>query len=581
MRSIFKLNTKYTDLSSSNQGLTNYKYQELQSLRSVSGDNFADGGEIVYRYTYGSNKYVILNKSFVRLRLRLTNPTGTRLLPSQNIAWAMNTAPNLFQATTFKIADQTVCSVTQNLAAVDTLRMRQTRPNTWLTGIGQSTNNWNPSFRKRSESMFSLGGSEIIQDNVYKRWEQILTELTNAGTPIENTNTLTILPDTAEGTYELILTGGTKDLTNISVVQPGDVIQYSFIAAASVTTLNNTVRRSGSGVITSIEATKIKFIPLGEPLVYSENDALSDNKLQFQFARHTRYDEQHSTQATEIELVWMPTSSIFHSVKHALPCASTKHEITFTPYPDSTFQKAAIESRGSNKTHSTTTDGENNFRMEVLDMRMYVLTCDGESIKDNFEFLLDLDEIEAQKSSITNPNIQLSLDVKPSTNAISLAMIDEATLSNTLYSATLFKIRNDLQNNLKRWYCRYEYQVPSPDGQVELELIGQSNTLEGQGRTDNFTEMYHRAKIFDGTYFTDPETKETWLARGWYVRHNFPKTASSKNTRVYVQLEFSSLTVPGEGSPRQPFLLLFSHYKRVVVCKVQDGRIVSVMPYDA
>ena len=55
----------------------------------------------------------------------------------------------------------------------------------------------------------------------------------------------------------------------------------------------------------------------------------------------------------------------------------------------------------------------------------------------------------------------------------------------------------------------------------------------------------------------------------------FPKTASSRNTRVYTQTEFTDLV----GT--NPRLLLFQHYLKVVVCSVVNGRIVNVLPIDA
>ena len=147
MKSIFDLKTKNSDLVSANQGLTNYKYNEIQSLKSVSGSNFSQG-QITYRWTYGNQKYWIPNKSYLRVSCKLTRPvdenTGLQLPlnDENNIALAMNACPHLFQTAQFKIADMTVSAITQHLAQVDTLKQRQNQSRQWLETIGKATNNW-------------------------------------------------------------------------------------------------------------------------------------------------------------------------------------------------------------------------------------------------------------------------------------------------------------------------------------------------------------------------------------------------------------------------------------------------------
>lgn len=580
MKSIFDLKTKNSQLSSANQGLSNYKFQEVNSLRTVTGDNFPDG-EIVFRWTYGSSKYWIPNKSYVKIKMKLTNPSGSRLSQSKNICWAMNTVPGLFQSSSYKIADQTVCSITQNLPQIDSLKNRMNKSDGWLQSVGQSNNNWTHSFKKREQNMFSAGGNDNAGGlNCFATWDQIRANVSTLGIAVGDS--IAIAEDAASGTYLLTLTdsAGRGHIWSKSGVTVGDVICYETILPV----LGGTDERVlSSGVITELTDLTIRFIPHNGAKEVS--GTLSALKIIIKFLRHDFYDENCSLNSHEMEFMWYPTLSVFDSVKHAIPCAGTKHEFTLTPFPDSVYQKGVIESRAADKTHLSSGAGTtDNFKLEILDMRFYVLTCDSNRIEDNFDFLLDLNEIQCQSTPITSTSQQQSLDVIPSTNGLTLAFQDSAALNNSMYPISKFHIRDNLELNLSRYYIRYEGQVPQPDSESSLVRVGDGNdgsSANGNGKKDFLKDVYNRTKLYDGTLFMEqPESLEVYRSRGMYIYHPFPKTASSKNTRVYVQVNFSSLNDSG-GVAQSPFMLLFSHYKKAVILNVKNGRIVGVQPINA
>lgn len=570
MKSIFDLKTKNSELSSANQGLSNYKFQEIQSLRNIVGSKFPDG-EIVFRWTYGSSKYWVPNKSYLKIRMALTNPDGSRLPLEKSITYAMNTIPLLFQASSYKISDITVCTITQNLAQIDSLKNRMYHSDSWLQSIGQSNNNWSHSYARRERNIFMSGGHEINFLNPYRRWSQIVTDASIT----VGTNTVVVAAQTS-GLYTMTFSTGTlPDMTDIKGLQVGDVIEYQSNDDA---TTNR--RLKSSGVITKIEATVISFLPSLNAHEIS-SVVITTGLFEINLHRHDFYDEENSLNAQSMEFIWYPTLSVFDSVKHAIPCASTKQEFTLTPYPDSVYQKNAIESRKRDVTNSTT-NGDDNFLLTIQDMRFYILTCDSNKIQDNFDFMLDLNEIQCQSTPITSTQQQQSLDVIPSTNGISIAFQDSAVLTNSLYSMSKFKIRDEVELNLTRYYVRYEGQVPQPDFEGELKRVGDGNTANDDlGKRDRLKDIHNRTKLYDGTLFMDkPESLEVYRSRGMYIYHPFPKTASSRNTRVYIQVNFSSLNDAG-GNALEPFLLLFSHYKKAVVLTVSNGRIIGVKPYNA
>ena len=149
----------------------------------------------------------------------------------------------------------------------------------------------------------------------------------------------------------------------------------------------------------------------------------------------------------------------------------------------------------------------------------------------------------------------------------------------TKYAISKFNIRDNIETNLKRYYIRYEGQVPQPDFESELNKFALTNDM-GTDKLDSkngLLDLYNRSNLYTGQYFNEggAETLEEFLERGLYIYHPFPKTASSRNTRVYTQTEFTDLV----GT--NPRLLLFQHYLKVVVCSVVNGRIVNVLPIDA
>lgn len=561
MKSIFDLKTQNKDLSSANQGLSNYHYQEIQPLRSVLSNNFYNG-EMVFRWTYGSNKFWIPNKSYFRIRLKLTDSAGVLLTANSDIVLAMNTAPCLFQTISYKISDQTVCAITENLAQIDSLKNRMNKSGNWLNTIGHSLNNWGASYECRENKSFTLGGSNIPNDHVIATWSSISSTCVIAD---DDKYTMTVSGDklTITFTDTSNAPGSVLSLTNSRYLIPGNIIHVKYRHDLGAVGNAPTCISNIKGYITAVTTLSITFISYGLPLLIPALSITLSNDPNFSMSvsRNSLYGDSTGLYTTETDLIWTPSLSIFDCVKHAIPCASTKQEITLTPYNEPQWQINVVESTSADKIPNT------NFKVEITDLRLYLLTCDSNKIEDNFTFLLDLNEIQCQPVQLTNTSQQSTIDVLPSTNAITIAFQDEEALTSTRYPLSKFVIRDNIENNLTRYYIRYEGQVPQPDFNGNYDVI--------VSKKDSLLDIYNRSKLYDGSYFHDSvETLEEFRNRGMYIYHPFPKTASSRNTVVYVQTEFSDFL------GLQPFLLVFSHSKKAVILKVMNGKIVEVSPYD-
>ena len=119
-------------------------------------------------------------------------------------------------------------------------------------------------------------------------------------------------------------------------------------------------------------------------------------------------------------------------------------------------------------------------------------------------------------------------------------------------------------------------QVPQPD----FEGI---NDINFNGETDTTSSIYVRTMMYTNLVFKEtPETLNEFRSRGFYIHHPFPKTATDRSTRVYIQTRFKTGTIGDSTDDKiKPFMLLFSHYKKVIICTVENGKIVKVTPIDA
>ena len=561
MKSIFDLKTKNSDLVSANQGLTNYKYSEIQSLKSISGTNFPQG-QITYRWTYGNQTWWVPNKSYLRISCRLSKFDGTPLNANDKIALNMNAAPHLFQTAQFKIADMTVSAITQHLAQVDTLKTRQNQSRQWLETVGKATNNWAPSFYERANRN---GGVELDLNHT----EPFLTFETLSANPGAGFQGLTANPTditkTADGFHRFQFNTGITTGANF-ILQKGDYISVKvgalddyYIGQLMDWDLNlNTIDlRFNSSVVNAVN-----MIGGGQPVITFESAFVGRNHF-----------GKSSDNIMNFDLIWKPTLSVF-DLEHALPCAGTAQELNLTPWPEGNYQKQIIQSLGIDA------DLAADFNFEVSDMRLFLLTCDSNPIQNNMEFMLDLREIQCNKSIISSTNQQTSVDVIGSCNGITIAFQDQATAENTVYPASLFTIREHLETKLQRYYIRYSGQVPQPDFEGELEKYNIS--ADQLNSKNGLLDIYNRSNLYTGQHFNvgGAETWEEFMERGLYIYHPFPKTASSRNTRVFTQTQFSTLTTK-DNTLTNPALCLFQHYLKVVVISVVNGRIVNVLPIDA
>ncbi len=544
MNSLFDLKQSAAELPSLNQGLAGLTYDQHPPTRDVTGSNFPNGS-IHIRWQTSGGKWWIPSKSYIRMRAKLTDENSADLVMDDNAAPNMGLMSNLFQSCEFKIADKTVSRVSDYMAQVDALQTRLTKSKSYLDSVGASLNFWQHENTKRMAIVAndgdllrqSIAANGIEQDGIGFNVADTLTVAAVAG---------------GSGTATFVLAGA-PTITDIrTTLKVLDVIQ------------------TGAGqklTITSFTAVNVATV-VAEDIVVAFGPL--NGNLILPVAR-----EDYCSRRNEFEMVWKPPLSIFN-ISHAMP--SGKYSIQLNPHNSTVFQKMAIESVGVDRDSGL---AAGNFNFEVIDFYLYLATVDGPTVSD-LTYFLSLEETRCQTDNVDNTNglQQKNFDVSPASFALTLAFQDVEAGTDTRFSASKFKIRQidavplkypSGELALKRMYIQYGGMTkPSPDADPDYQSIA-------AGRRDWLSSRYAESMLYSGAYFDcgGAEDKNDWIQRGPYYYFSWPKDGSSESTRVNVNYSFQDALGVGRGR-----VLLFDHYKQMIMVSIVNGMVVNVVSRD-
>jgi len=548
MNPLFNLKQSAAELPSLNDGLASITYDQHPPTRDVTGDNFPNGA-IHLRWQNSGGRWWIPSKSYIRIRAKLFQQDGTTVITSaDNIAPNMGFCSNLFQSCEFRIADKTVSRVSDYMAQVDALRTRLTKSKSYLDTVGSTLNFWQHSYCERQAIVASDGGfaheasaSGGITDTNYGMVGVSSVQIIAAG-------------GGKTGTAVFILAIGSSTIDVRQILKIGDVIESAVGVKHTITGFN-----------TSLIAR-----------VVSEGTIVNAAAAQ-DFLIHPQTAKDYKAQRNGFECIWQPPLSIFN-VTHAMP--SGKYEILLNPQTASVYMKNAIESLGLDRNQGA----GNDFQLEIVDMYLYLATVEG-PVVENVNYFLSLEETRCQTDNIDNNNglQQKNFDISPASFALTVAFQDTEAGVDTRRSASKFKIRPiagtvllpDLPSKypsaemaLRRLYVQYAGQTkPSPDADPDY--------VEG---IDYVSSRYAETMLYSGAYFDcgGAEDKNDWILRGPYYYFSWPKDGSSESTRCLVNYSFTDAVGSGVGR-----VLLFDHYKQMVLVSVTNGMVTNVVSRDA
>lgn len=674
--SIFDLPEKDSQLSSTNQGLSNLYYDQVQALSNLKENTvinsatvdktFGNVGTIDFRWQYNSSEYWIPARSYIQFKCELSKAdnAGSQLDVSDNIAPAMGACSTLFSKILYKINSSEISTLSENIPQIDALKKRLYYSGNWLNQVGGATNFYKADFQDRQK--------QVIQNTINSANDQRFLQLSSA-TQAQLFNILDVANDTlawsqANKTFTLVDAAGNnlKCLYGI-----GDILEATINGVrqkAKILKITGFGPGVGGGVITvdtdfgsDVGATAFNVLP-DDPnfqLYYmaplstdsgltqaelfpnvivgadtigwtssgsliniidaSANDLLTTiqtgDHLEITIANVTkiakvlsitgfasntgalqvdkswgntniagaafnagtadiklfnveRYREKANRSVRLFELIWQPPLSIFNCQK-AIPALGI-NELEFTVETNN-YKKYFVESQFINAVdfdNASPLPTNGNYKFRITDMFLRICKCTGDRL-DNRVFKLDLDEMHCQRKILENPTStsQTSLTLQPSTNGIAIAFQDLSAGTDTRYSLTKFKVRNDDDLKLIRYYIRYAgLQKPEPDGNPEF------------GATiDNMVQEYSKNLLYNGAWYdSSQETAIEWQKRGPYLYFPWPKSGEDTSDRVYILTQFASdLTVD------QVRLLVFNFYKRVATITIENSRVIDVQTLNA
>jgi len=550
--SIFNVPRSKEDLASSNQGMSSLYYDEVASLRNVTdtgnnANNFGNG-IITFRFHPGSGTWILFSRSYIRIDCTLEKPGGGMLTEDDNIAPNMGLGSCLFSKQQFDINDKTVSEISEHVAQVDALKTRLRQTGQWMRTTGDNVNMWGSSYDKRQQKVIANG---IDYDNLIYPQAVELADATSGIVP-------RYLDLVTPNQIETIIANNEIRFTDGGGTAIPDLTKY--LAIGDTIYINDGAEKVGviNGFTTTVTANDGITITVGVAL-----QATGPANMVNQFratGRDVNSDASKSRRVKTFSIIYRPPLSIF-DVPYAIPGAG-KFELKLTPFSNQVYQKNVIESILADKAHSV--DGAaGDYRFKIDNMLLYVARCDGPIVEKD-EFFLDLTEVRAQVAQITTGSrSQFSLNISPSTNALTVAFQDSAAETNTLYSQSKFKIRNEEELNLTNFYIRYQgRQKPQPDFRP---------LYDEATNTDRMVEQWARSSLYNGGYYDSSSEKlSEWRDRGIFLHFPWPRTGSARSTRVYVSTEFSALT----DTPR---LLLFNHFKKVVIMRYENGAMSQIL----
>ncbi len=583
--SIFDVPRNKEDLVSSNQGIGRLQYNEIASLRNIIDgeptNNAFGNGLQTFRWHPASSKWWIPSRSYFRIDCELSRPDGTSLQKEDDIAPNMGLASCLFSKLQYLISDRVISEISEYVPQVDALKTRLKYTGEWLKSTGDNFELWESSFLKRQQKVIPTGLD-------FNAFEMDFTERPDAPAAtigivpswidLDTPHQITFISGGAGVVDEILFTlnGSDTPLPDLSkLYQVGQQIYIEDGAEKIITIIGfDTTNVDGDTIITA--ANTLTAVVAGDIINQFREPAM-----------HVIKNGVSTSKAQRFSLIWRPPLSIF-DIPYAIP-GSAKHELRFTPFSNQVYQKNAIESIYEDKIH--TTDGANNdFRFAVRNMLFYAAECDGPRVEMD-QFFLDLTECRLQSSQITtHARSQFSLDVSPSTHALTIAFQDSAADTDTRYSQTKFKIRKGTGDfgthakisqelNLTNFYVRYGgIQKPQPDYRLNYNDANDGTVNDdGKKNTDYLIEVQGRNALYNGSYYdSSTETLHEWRERGLYLHWPWPKPGSMRCTRVYCSTEFKELK-DDEGNDIQPRLLLFNHFKKVCILRYANGSLNEIL----
>jgi hypothetical protein len=139
--SIFNLKTSPSELKSSNVGISDSKYHRVAPYPNVIPERFGND-TLSFEFKTSGTRWWVPSKSYVRVRVTMTDPTGTQLDNDDNLGLAPGAGACLFQGAELLMNGSVVSRISDNLPIIYAEHIRTSKSKSWLATVAKSSNAW-------------------------------------------------------------------------------------------------------------------------------------------------------------------------------------------------------------------------------------------------------------------------------------------------------------------------------------------------------------------------------------------------------------------------------------------------------
>lgn len=590
-------------------------YEQVQSERDITGDNFTKG-QINYIWDCQGPKKCNLYRSYFRVRCKLTKGDGTTQLDKNDgIAPNMFCLDNIVQQMNHQINGKQVDEIQDYIPQLSALKKRIHYNESMLESLGSKTMFSQPNIHERINEVSSDGFNykkEYIEEILHPGNQA--SRISSLGALVEGQANLgyaagdrfAVAVNTGVITFDDGAAGATGQDARL-IFNIGDTIIYSNQATnilrqgtvIAITGVDSITIRQDQAILVSalqtlvagsfsrISSTRSLItgentlfeteLQLGDEIEYVNGDRhkvvriISDTQIEVipkisqSFALTAdwrRIRKKPSRRVDEFELIWKPPMGIWDLDEWI--CGKQKLEIT--PHSSSVFQQYAIESL----VNKTSAGNNPDFKFEIVDMLLYVyMGHTNKSYSGSKQYMFSACRAQSQALT-TNSLTDKTFIVNPNTHSLTVFYQDEraSDSSETIYSRSKFKIEADRELNLTRYYIKYHgHFLPNPSADPSY--------VSGDAK-DHTTQNYYEMLMYSGSGLlkSDIEDLNRWQERGPFYHYKWPKSVKESTERVYVSSQFSA----SFGVGRNPNVFLVDHFYRGFTLNIQNGIVKDVKP---
>lgn len=489
-----------------------YEYRQISCQRAVNDVNFPRGVQD-FNFSVGGNKGWVPNRSYFRIDLSLRGRGGADAPTiSDQVALADNVCANLYNNVYVRMGGQDASSIVNYVPQASQVKARLDKSGAWLKTIGAD----------------AFGCDADFQSRVNRTTPSIPTQIdgqpqtVKLGTP-DNQHDYTIAISAigeVAGVNTLLNTGTSALVLGDQIIVEG--VTYTVQAAAT--------DNAGTGCI-------VKPFPVAA-IVATHNA--------YKITRANNGDG-----ANNVYLMWQPPVGI---MDHATPLGAGDYRIQLNP--NANFKQAAVQMLQDSMSAPA------NFDLLVNDVQFFAAMVTTQIPSTGTE-VLHLMEMQVQSKPLSggaNNNL-LDFTLPPSTKAITLFVQSGDGGSNTLIPSTLFKTKDQSDENMQSVQIQYANQS-KPATRHTSQLVAGTNFMK---------QRYLDTQLYSGKMWSEGGSEDfgDWLKRGPLYHWSWVRDANDRSTNCQINVQFGNIE-PGAN------LFVCSHYTRAVSIQTEAGFVVSV-----